>query len=290
MFPHRMKNLLNRLEKLIWAKRSYRFLVRDWLALTDLNLASEVMNTVRFSKNLQPLLLDHPAKKTILVIAPHPDDEIFGAGGTLLQAIEAGSVVHVVYLTSVNAGEHAVREREALEVSRICGFECSFLRGNGGSIELDDNFIGEISSQLASLSPHIVMLPFLLDDNDDHRRANELLLRLLPKGGPAPDFEIWAYQVYTALYPNVVIDITAVADRKISLIRKFESQMKSRRWDLFSLGLNAWNIRYVSGRPDIESVESFFVCPAAEYIKICVPYFEHPHHVYTNGAYMNASD
>jgi N-acetylglucosamine malate deacetylase 1 len=273
------------MEKLIWARRSYRFLLRDWLELKDLKLASEVMNTVRFSRNLKPLLLPPPAKKSILVIAPHPDDEILGPGGTLLQSIKAGSSIHVLYLTSGKASEHDIREREALAVSKECGYECLFLRANANSIELTKILVGRVASEIASLAPDIIMLPFLLDDNDDHRRANELLLRSLEQEMVPANVEIWAYQVYSALYPNVIVDITSVAVRKKKLIREFSSQMKDRKWDLFALGLNAWNIRFVSNHPDIESVESFFVAPINEYRDICLPYFEEPGQVYSNPLY-----
>lgn len=36
---------------------------------------------------------------SILVIAPHPDDEIFGAGGIIIAALEQKQTVHILYLT-----------------------------------------------------------------------------------------------------------------------------------------------------------------------------------------------
>jgi LmbE family N-acetylglucosaminyl deacetylase len=43
------------------------------------------------------------ADDRIVVVAPHPDDEILGAGGVMQQAVEAGARVHVIYLT---CGDH----------------------------------------------------------------------------------------------------------------------------------------------------------------------------------------
>ena len=37
---------------------------------------------------------------SMLVIAPHPDDEIFGAGGIILAALEQKQTVHILYLTN----------------------------------------------------------------------------------------------------------------------------------------------------------------------------------------------
>jgi LmbE family N-acetylglucosaminyl deacetylase len=39
----------------------------------------------------------------ILIVAPHPDDEVLGAGGLIQQANAAGAAVHIVYLTN---GDH----------------------------------------------------------------------------------------------------------------------------------------------------------------------------------------
>jgi LmbE family N-acetylglucosaminyl deacetylase len=38
--------------------------------------------------------------RLILVISPHPDDEVLAAGGLIAQAVKNGDTVHVVYLTS----------------------------------------------------------------------------------------------------------------------------------------------------------------------------------------------
>ncbi|MCK4781167.1 MAG: PIG-L family deacetylase, partial [Candidatus Lokiarchaeota archaeon] len=35
----------------------------------------------------------------IVVFAPHPDDEIFGCGGSILKWMDEGHDVHIVYVT-----------------------------------------------------------------------------------------------------------------------------------------------------------------------------------------------
>lgn len=50
---------------------------------------------------------------SIMVVAPHPDDEIIGAGGVILHALAQGQVVHLVYLTE---GEAACPAKPARQV------------------------------------------------------------------------------------------------------------------------------------------------------------------------------
>jgi LmbE family N-acetylglucosaminyl deacetylase len=50
-------------------------------------------------KAFQPIT----SRDRIIVVAPHPDDEVLGAGGVIQQACAVGAEVHVIYLTN---GDH----------------------------------------------------------------------------------------------------------------------------------------------------------------------------------------
>jgi len=58
------------------------------------------------------------ADTRLLVIAPHPDDEVLGAGGLIQHVREAGGEVRVVYLTNGDAYRAGVRlEQRAVKIS-----------------------------------------------------------------------------------------------------------------------------------------------------------------------------
>jgi LmbE family N-acetylglucosaminyl deacetylase len=53
-----------------------------------------------------------------LVLAPHPDDEIFGLAGTLIQQIQFGDKIHMVYLTD-GEGSGVWPDKEEIRRNRI---------------------------------------------------------------------------------------------------------------------------------------------------------------------------
>ena len=61
----------------------------------------------------------------LLVIAPHPDDEIIGLGGLLLQQVQAGGEVHLLYLTDGEASgtyadSHEIKQQRIALTNGVC--------------------------------------------------------------------------------------------------------------------------------------------------------------------------
>ena len=202
------------------------------------------MGTMRFSRSLQPLQLERPLAKRITVVAPQPDDEMLGAGGTLIHAIRAGASVHCIYLTSGKPATETELETEA--VSKRIGYSTQFLRFPLNCIPVDRPAIDRVSEAIRQSRPQTLFLPFLLDDHDDHRRASHILLEAYKLGLLPDDVEIWAYQVYTVLPPNIVVDITDVADAKADALRLWTLQhrspgsMQTRPLTLESISPKTW--------------------------------------------------
>jgi LmbE family N-acetylglucosaminyl deacetylase len=59
-----------------------------------------------------PPTLDVPAATRLLVIAPHPDDDVLGAGGLMQRVKSTGGTVRVVYLTDGEGYPEGVREED----------------------------------------------------------------------------------------------------------------------------------------------------------------------------------
>ena len=258
-------------------KANYKFVLRDWTRLLDLELCSQVLETKRFSRNLRPVEMDAPDAKAILVVAPHPDDDTFGAGGAILKALEGGARVETVYLTNGSNDPEQARliKRDAERVGGELGLKHHFLECATFGIPVGDEGVnGKLEAILTGLDPDAIFVPFLLDDHDDHRRASQLLMEVLSKR--RFECEIWAYQIYSTVIPNVVVDITRQIERKRELMALWQNVQGNRNWAHYTTGINAANCRYLSGRRAASYAEAFFVVPSPEYAALCDIYFSNP--------------
>ncbi len=276
--------LTRRIERSINSRQTYKFFIRDWKSLTDLKTCARVVSTMRFNQTLEPLEMSFPRGKRITVIAPHPDDEMLGAGGTLIRARNAGANIRCIYLTSSKPAAEV--ESETAEVARHIGYRTEFLRYPLHGIPLTDDSISRLGAALSAEPVDALFLPILFDDHDDHRRASQLLWHAWRSGLVPKNAEVWGYQVYSPIISNVVVDISAVAEEKAAAVRMWKSQIKIRKFDHYILGLNAFNIRLL---PKARYVEGFFVVPMDEYVELCATYFDDPATAFYNPAYRSGA-
>lgn len=186
----------------------------------------------------------------VLVIAPHPDDESIGCGGTLCKHTANGDRVAIVYLTSGELGlKHLpiaeawkTREQEARNAAKILGSaETHFLRGPDWTL---GDQVSKIAAALKVIlkhqSPDLIYLPHGLEWHPDHKAALPVL-RLALEGTEPPLPKVRAYEVWTPLseYDHVE-DISSVMPRKMRAIRAHHSQLKDLAYDRAAHGLNEY--------------------------------------------------
>jgi len=184
-------------------------------------------------------------KKHLLVIAPHPDDEILGLGGTMAKYAQNGySVtvltvsVHRAPLYTEEAGRQTVFEAKASH--RLIGVERSvFLNipatmvGNVKAHELN----GRIAAFVYEVKPNIVMVPYP-DRHVDHRVVfDSAMVAVRPvKAGTKIEI-VAAYETLSETHwnaphiepnftPNWVSNITDFIDVKLKAWACFKSQIQ----------------------------------------------------------------
>ena len=260
----------------------YRFLVRKWEDLSDIDVALRVVEIEFFKNCLTPIPLPIEKLRSILVLAPHQDDEIIGAGGALTIASAVGVKIDVLYITdgsgkgSVDGATPAnlaqIRDQEAQEVCRKLGARMHRLGISNYAPEPTLRNIDQMSEIIKDVNPEVVMAPWLLDSPAKHRLVNHLLW-LANRRNVLPQFEVWGYQVHNSLFPNGYVDITDVAEQKRELLECFRSQNEYKtRYDHLAMGMAAWNARFFNSVTP-KYIEIFFTLPLHELLRLVETFY-----------------
>ena len=118
-------------------------------------------------------------RESIVVVAPHPDDETLGCGGTLLRRAREGAALHWVIVTDMprkdySAARRKSRDAEIKAVARRYGF-ASTRRLGFPAAGLDrvafSNVARAIGQAVAAAKPATLLLPHRGDAHTDHRIA-----------------------------------------------------------------------------------------------------------------------
>lgn len=180
----------------------------------------------------------------ILVIAPHPDDEIIGVGGTIFKNIDIGNNVYVAVITKgaepLFSDESVKKTREeTIKCHREAGIkETFFLDFPAAMLEtvsrykINDEIIGIVKK----IQPNEVYIPHFGDMQKDHRIVvDSAMVALRPKYSFAPA-KILAYETLSEtgwnvpscgneFIPNVYVDISAYLEKKLNAMKIYESQL-----------------------------------------------------------------
>jgi LmbE family N-acetylglucosaminyl deacetylase len=175
------------------------------------------------------------AGRHVLVVAPHPDDEAFGAGGTAHLAARAGAAVHVVVVARGDGGvdgrsDVSVREQES---RRCCELLMTrppvFLRVPSPELRADPAAAGRaLAGAHAGLRFDVLLVPSPLERHDTHRAT---LLAALCADVGASQAEWWGWGVWTEIPLGrgaVEVDISAARSAKTLAMGAHASQDGAR--------------------------------------------------------------
>jgi len=178
----------------------------------------------------------------ILVIAPHPDDEVLGCGGTIAKYSEMGYKIFLLIATKTyfpDWPEDILKTKpiEIKKVNKILGIEKTYYL-NFPTVKLDTIPQKELNDSILDIvetvKPDIVYIPHRGDLNKDHRLVFEAsLVALRPVINNVK--KILSYEVISEtewgqeinlFIPNVYEDISETFENKISAMEIYKGELK----------------------------------------------------------------
>lgn len=184
-------------------------------------------------------------KKQVIIVAPHPDDETLGCGGTILQHKKEGDDIHWLVVTAMTLEQGfsqervAIRKEEVAAIAECYGFTSVHMLGFP-TTQLDtlplSDLIAGVAKVFKSVAPEIVYLPFRGDVHSDHAIVSDAVLSCT-KWFRYPSIKrILAYETLsetefgispdaTGFRPNVFVDIHPYLNKKIETLKIFSSEL-----------------------------------------------------------------
>lgn len=182
--------------------------------------------------------------KQVLVVAPHPDDETLGCGGSLLRHKQLGDDIHWLIVTNMSEecgySESQVEKRtqEILEVENAYGMASThtlkYMPAGLDKVPTGD-LVAAISKVIQEIKPAIVYTPYRYDVHSDHKACFDAAISAT-KQFRAPFIE--SIRVYETLSetdfnlnpihtfsPNLWIDISDFIEEKLRIMEIFSSEL-----------------------------------------------------------------
>jgi N-acetylglucosamine malate deacetylase 1 len=181
-----------------------------------------------------------------LVIAPHPDDEILGAGATMALLAAAGMEVYVAVVTTGRAPHYSaeqvatVRDEAARAHAHIGVRETFWLdQPAAGLWETPQSTLNAaVQTVVRDVAPNTLLLPFVGDIHIDHQLC---FLSGMVAARPHQDAypaRVLAYETLSetnwnapyltpAFVPNVFVQVDKTLRLKLEAFNMFRSQVKA---------------------------------------------------------------
>jgi len=176
----------------------------------------------------------------ILVIAPHPDDEVLGCGGTIKKHANVGDDVFLCVVTKAYTPDWTEKylQDKLIDIKKsnaVLGIKKTYLLGFP-AVKLDTipqkELNDKISAVIKTVDPDVLYIPYAGELNKDHRLAFEAcLVSSRPFGNKIK--KILTYETFSGtmwgappFIPTTYTDITDTLKDKLRAMSCYRSELK----------------------------------------------------------------
>lgn len=183
--------------------------------------------------------------RKVLFVAPHPDDETLGCGGTILRHKAEGDDICWLIVTGISedigfsSEQVSLRDKEINIVASSYSFDSlhklCFPTSRLGALSMLE-LIEKIGSIFRQIQPEIVYLPYRGDIHTDHKIVFDAVVSCTKWFRCGSVKRVLAYETLSetdfgvnpdanGFRPNVFVDISPYMERKLNIMKTYESEL-----------------------------------------------------------------
>lgn len=260
---------------ILYAHRQFKLFLNAGPAAIGARTQALASVTDFFSGFVRSIPIRAPFGDSVLVVAPHQDDEIIGCGGALALQVRSGKKALTVVVQDGGDGhEDLGMSRETMrdlrnEESRRAAASLQMEPPRFLNHAVLTDRVAQASAELLEIIKErkvdAIFTPFLLDGNSDHRTTNRILSAAL-KDVPW-NIRVLGYEVWGLAVPNVLVIIDQVMDEKLKALSCFAFANKALDYVHSTKGLNMYRSRLL-GAGECKYAECYFELPREQFIEL----------------------
>jgi LmbE family N-acetylglucosaminyl deacetylase len=174
----------------------------------------------------------NPPKGNVLILAPHPDDEVFGCGGAIMRHISQNDQVSVIIATDghaaiIHENEQAkqkyisMRYQESEKAAHILGYENMDYWGfPDRELKYNKLTVEKTIQSIQNLQATVIYAPSIFEIHPDHFALAQIAIDAVI----ATQTTLMMYEIGVPLHPNFLLEITELKSRKRQAMQCFSSQ------------------------------------------------------------------
>jgi N-acetylglucosamine malate deacetylase 1 len=259
----------------VFSRRQFKLFLQTSMRDLDLRLQALASVTDFFGGIVRPIVIRAPFGQSMLVVAPHQDDEAIGCGGALALQRKDGGAAAVIVLQD-GADEHVkvsmtreelreLRNDESRASARVAGIADPVFLGLSDLAGKSQEATAAVHEIIEREMIDVVFTPFVLDGHPDHRACSGIVANALASVGR--DIRVLQYEVWGHCIPNVAVIVDDVIEKKREMLRCFAIANSANDYVNSTLGLNMFNSRLLPAG-EARFVERYFELPRKEFVEL----------------------
>jgi len=200
------------------------------------------------------------SSSSVVVISPHPDDDVIGMGGSMRLLADKGINV---FCSKIFKGRKisAIRQKEALDALGVVRAKAGiFLKHKSGKLSVS-RIVKDIIEVLDFFRPETVYVTSPFERHSTHLKVTEMTVKAVRQ---IKDYcpELWGYSVWSGVLginKLKVVDISKVINIKKKAICMHKSQIKCKDYASGIIGRNRYEGIFLNthAKKSFEYAETF---------------------------------